>query len=172
MSILVRLAAGEDVPAIVGIRCRVWHDTYPNERHGITVEDIESLHFAAPRIYERWCRRVESPGLGHRTWVAERKGTVLGFLHAYDANGPWINSLDVDPPARRTGVGRALLEEALDHFGLGASVGLQVVAYNDRAIAFYRAMGFFPSGEAVPPVAPFPSGRPMPMLRMRRPPVM
>jgi hypothetical protein len=38
--ILVRPAVLEDVPAIVGVRYRSWLCAYPNERYGITAQDI------------------------------------------------------------------------------------------------------------------------------------
>ncbi len=169
--ILVRPAVLEDVPAIVGVRYRSWLCAYPNERYGITAQDIESLELDGPSSCGRWRRRVGGPRPGERTWVGERDGAVRGFLHAHDANGPWVNSFYVDPPAWRSGIGRALLATALEYFGPGASVGLQVVTYNDRAIAFYRAMGFVLSEEASPPAAPFPNGKLMPTVRMDRWPV-
>lgn len=167
----VRPAILEDVPAILAIRAirrAAWLAAYPSEAHGISVQDLEALLLTGAKSHGAWARRVETPSPGHRTWVAERDDAVRGFLYAHDANGPWINSFYVDPPAWRRGIGRALISAAFEHFGPGASIGLRVVAYNERAIAFYRVMGFVPSAEPSEPVEPTPPGKVMPTIRMNR----
>lgn len=58
--------------------------------------------------------------------------------------GFYIYGLKVEPTARRQGVARALVEAALAQAAeLGASqVELDVFAHNERALAFYAALGF------------------------------
>jgi hypothetical protein len=78
-------------------------------------------------------------------WLAELNGRVVGTVMAgYDGHRGWVYSLGVHPDARRSGVGRALLaeaERALIDLGC-PKVNLQVFSTNDRALAFWRSVGY------------------------------
>jgi ribosomal protein S18 acetylase RimI-like enzyme len=52
----------------------------------------------------------------------------------------WIGGLGVVPGARRTGIGRALMEAVLA--GAPADVSLEVIEQNERAIRLYTSLGF------------------------------
>jgi ribosomal protein S18 acetylase RimI-like enzyme len=52
----------------------------------------------------------------------------------------WIGGLGVVPGARRTGIGRALMEAVLA--GAPADVSLEVIEQNERAIPLYTSLGF------------------------------
>ena len=80
-------------------------------------------------------------------WLAEQGGAVMGTVMAgWDGHRGWIYSLGVDPGARRTGIGRALLEVAEARLAaLGCpKVNLQVLAGNEAAQAFWRRAGYAP----------------------------
>ncbi len=75
-----------------------------------------------------------------RVWVAERAGRVLGHAIAWVvADELHILDVCVDPGARRQGLGRALVEQLLEHPGPAL---LEVRAGNLPAIALYEGMGF------------------------------
>lgn len=84
---------------------------------------------------------------GQLAWVAvDASGTVVGELEAYDGReADWgrtthIDMLEVQPSFRRQGVGRALLDAAVDHAGTQRSE--MISANADRAAeAFYRRVG-------------------------------
>ena len=73
---------------------------------------------------------------GRELWVAERDGTLLGFLLL---EGEWINLVFVHPGRPARGVGAAFLDlvRALRPEGFGLRVHLA----NERARAFYRRQG-------------------------------
>lgn len=78
--------------------------------------------------------------------VAEAAGRFVGFAIGYlrrPALGG-VLTLDVDPRARRRGVGRVLFAELLARLeSAGASViRLEVDVRNEAAAAFYRSFGF------------------------------
>ncbi len=83
---------------------------------------------------------------GHHVVVAERKGRVIGFLVWREtAPGEYeILNLAVPPAERRLGVGRALLQEALER--CRGTVYLEVRASNAAAMAFYAGFGFVEAG--------------------------
>ena len=71
--------------------------------------------------------------------------TVTGTIMAgYDGHRGWLYALAVMPAHRRTGIAKALVEEALSRLrALGCTkVNLQVRSGNDAATAFWRSMGF------------------------------
>jgi ribosomal protein S18 acetylase RimI-like enzyme len=77
--------------------------------------------------------------------VLELEGRVQGSVMAgYDGHRGWVNYLAVDPAHRGRGLGAQLMAAAQDHLaGLGCpKVNLQVRAGNERAVAFYRHLGF------------------------------
>ncbi len=78
--------------------------------------------------------------------AADLRGRLAGFAIGY-LRRPTIGgvlTLDVDPDARRKGLGRALFEELLARLErAGASaVRLEVDVRNAGAVAFYRSFGF------------------------------
>jgi ribosomal protein S18 acetylase RimI-like enzyme len=78
-------------------------------------------------------------------FVAEIDGKVVGtVLGGYDGHRGWIYSLTVAPPARRLGIGTALVqhvEAELAKRGC-AKVNLQVLASNAATVAFYKKLGY------------------------------
>ena len=90
---------------------------------------------------------LESPAA--RLFVAEGDGGVLGFaVFQLAAGEASLYALNVDPAARRKGVGAALLAgalEALKAEGAGQCF-LEVRAANAPALALYRRLGFAAAG--------------------------
>ena len=109
-------------------------------RHA-TVEDlpaIDALQSGTPEA-AHW-----SPGsyLLFQTYVAERDGAVIGFICARLIRGvpAEINNLIVHPDHRRQGVGRHLLQTAIEHWN--DEVFLEVRESNTGAQELYRQLGF------------------------------
>ena len=77
---------------------------------------------------------AEGPG-------GEVQGTVMA---GYDGHRGWLYAVAVDPGLQGRGIGRALVEHACAELaGRGClKVNLQVRDGNERAAAFYEAIGF------------------------------
>ena len=94
-------------------------------------------------------------------WVLESTtGTLIGFLgFARDT----IEGLFIDPDQRQQGAGKALVAHAQS---LAAGpLAVDVNEQNVAAVQFYAALGFTEVGRS----ATDGSGRPFPILHMRRP---
>jgi ribosomal-protein-alanine N-acetyltransferase len=81
--------------------------------------------------------------------VAERDAEIVGYLVAREAAGTGeILNLAVDPPHRRCGIARALLEAGLTalRHRQADEVFLEVRVSNEAAQALYRGAGFLPVG--------------------------
>ncbi len=77
-------------------------------------------------------------GTTHEVWVAERSGSVLGYV-ALSGDGAWLDDLYVAPGHTGQGTGSTLLELAMSRRPQGFA--LWVFASNDGARRFYRAHG-------------------------------
>lgn len=77
--------------------------------------------------------------------IAERDGTVIGSCLVTDT-GPIaaIGPITVAPEAQNSGVGRQLMEHALDQATRRGFVGIRLVqaAYHCRSLSLYAALGF------------------------------
>ncbi|HTO55272.1 MAG TPA: GNAT family N-acetyltransferase [Myxococcota bacterium] len=85
--------------------------------------------------------------------LAERDGQAVGLVSATATGGTgYIGAMWLDPAARGTGLGRALLDAAcktLRDRGC-AKIALSVTETNGAAIALYRSAGFALTGEWKP----------------------
>ncbi|MGH8825547.1 MAG: GNAT family N-acetyltransferase [Jiangellaceae bacterium] len=91
------------------------------------------------------------PAEGHHVFAAEVDGEVVGHLWL-SGNSPnndvagqgWIYDVEVDPAYRGRGLGRELMQAALDQARtLGCtSLALNVFGGNDVAIRLYQSLGF------------------------------
>src|SRR4029079_18218949 len=109
-SVIVRAAVPADVAAMAALHVRAWRATYagllPDEFLAeLKVEEREA----------RWRQSVTAPEVAPAErviLVAERAGTVVGFVAAGHARGDdefglgEVYAINVDPPAWRQGAGR------------------------------------------------------------------
>jgi len=82
-------------------------------------------------------------------WVAEESGEVIGMVAERSAGGEAeILNLAVAPAARRRGLGRQLVESALEaaRAARAEHVFLEVRESNATARAFYAGLGFAEAG--------------------------
>ncbi|WP_017626073.1 GNAT family N-acetyltransferase [Nocardiopsis chromatogenes] len=102
-----------------------------------------------------WTRMEGDPD--RSVLVAERRGQIIGTLDlmvvaglTHDAQ-PWaiVDNVVVDPACRRSGVGRALMEDALDRAFRAGCFKVELLSHEGRegAQGFYRALGFDDSAQ-------------------------
>ncbi|MGH9890502.1 MAG: GNAT family N-acetyltransferase, partial [bacterium] len=102
--------------------------------------------------------------------VAEIDGSSAGMAYCrVDENDRSVGLLFamwVDPPCRRQGAGRALVEYALAWMrNLGAlTVELTVTGTNDEAVHLYTSMGFIDTGDR----EPLRDGSTLQVIKMKR----
>ena len=134
----VRDARESDLSRIVAI----YNEAIPGRRSTADTEPV-SVESRAP-----WFR--EHTPARRPLWVAEREGTVVGWLSFQDFYGrPAYGataelSVYVSAAAQRGGVGRHLLARALEHapaLGLTTLVGF-VFAHNTGSVSLFERHGF------------------------------
>jgi len=100
-------------------------------------------------LERRWSQLIAAGGVV----VAHAGGRAVGMTRfgadPDDATRGHVFSLYVDPGAEGAGVGRALLARAAEELAARGfrSATLWVFAANERALRFYRANGWEPTGE-------------------------
>ena len=108
---------------------------------------LQANRTVTPELIESWKHDLAQP-VPHRWWVAEQIGSfvgVVGIGPSRDLVDPQIGELDtiaVDPPCWRKGIGEALISLALQHLvsdGYREAILWTVEGY-ERGIAFYEAM--------------------------------
>jgi len=135
-AVLVRAATPQDAESCG----RVFYDAFESiaARHSFPVEP-GSPEFTRFKVGEM----LASPGFG--ALVAERAGEVLGSAFV-DERGviAGVGPVTVDPAVQDDGVGRILLEAALQRQRDRGAVGVRLVqtAYHYRSLALYAKLGF------------------------------
>lgn len=145
----IELATPDDAEVICDIRDEAWLDTYPNEEIGITVEDVrinakgQKGEFVPRRV--AWLKKkISAPDNNWVTYVGKDEDAIRGFVIAsIDGKGrKFVNSLYVKPDFQGKGLGKQLMQQALNWLGNEDDIYLEVTSYNEDAIRFYERFGF------------------------------
>lgn len=146
--VLIEPALPEDAEAICDIRDRARIKTYPNAELGITPEDVRinaqglNGEFVPRRVAHLKNRLAVANRPDGSTYVAKVGGKVVGFVDPSIEDGKRrIGALYVDPDFQNMGIGSMLIKQALAWHG-NNDIYLEVVAYNQNAINFYKNFGF------------------------------
>ena len=141
---IVKRASLEDVPSIATIHVRAWRRAYSNVIDPQFLRDL-SIEDRIPR-WRAILERNDS-----QTLVATVDGQVVGFVSYGECRDQdasiedgEIWALYVDPKVWRQGIGRALMQRAIQELrDLGSSKTLLwVFSRNLRGIGFYQSLGF------------------------------
>ncbi len=156
----IRRATAADAPAIAAVHTHSWQWAY----RGLLPDDfLDGLSGGlAERVvaHERYLAKESS---GERTWVAECEGRVAGFATAGPSRdrdaSPETGELwgiYLEPEAAGKGIGRALLDHAVDHMRSHRyrEATLWVLEGNVRARAFYEKAGWRADGVSRTEVRP------------------
>lgn len=144
----IRPATVDDATAMGGIAGRAWRLTYP----GIVPAPVLEAWIAGAEDNWRTALGTRPPDSPSRAWLAEREGTVLGYLTTSPAKDEWlppphgageVTNLYLEPEAIGSGVGRALYEHGVADLRERGFNPLVIWAFRDNARArrFYERMG-------------------------------
>jgi predicted N-acetyltransferase YhbS len=117
---------------------RIFYDAFESiaNAHNLPVEP-PSREFSLFKVSEMLAHD------GFASFVAEREGEVVGSAFVDErAAIAGIGPVMVAPSAQDDGVGRALMESALEHARDRAGVRLVQTAYHYRSLALYAKLGF------------------------------
>jgi ribosomal protein S18 acetylase RimI-like enzyme len=149
MDIKIRDAHVEDVEGIQDVFYQGWLNTYPNEAHGITHDDIEE-RFKDRHSEERLEKRRQDIRMrdpGRKIIVAKDDQKVVGFCRiSKTAEKNQVTAIYILPEYHGKGIGTLLWKEALSFFDATKDTFVSVATYNQNAIRFYSKLGFVDTG--------------------------
>lgn len=166
---VIRPAVPADAPAIARIHVEAWKVTYQGIMPAAILDALD-----ATEREDQWRRLLDARA--DSVLVAELKHELAGFCSlAGVVPDPdeelevetEIETLYLDPRRRRMGIGRLLVDAAIDSaIAKGhARVGLWCAELNTDATSFYRKIGFKPTGRRKTVVI---GGSPVEHVRFRR----
>ncbi len=153
-----------------------WMSTYPNENFGVTKTDIEDMlkNVLLPETiagHQKWLDNLPE---NKKVFVAKENGEVMGFCYVQkgdEGNPNKLLAIYVSEESQGKGVGTELWNTALSELNPLVDTEVQVVAYNDNAIQFYKRIGFIDEGKRILDDGDYrlKSGTVLPIACLRRP---
>lgn len=138
----MRLQDGE---AVHNLLMQLHQDTYKNEELGITREKLsERFERRTPdEREERLRERIASDN--NQAYVAtDESDKIIGMVapRIEEDGARRLGALYIKTEWHGSGLANELMQKAIDWHGSNNDIELHVVAYNERAKAFYRKWGF------------------------------
>jgi ribosomal protein S18 acetylase RimI-like enzyme len=149
--ITITKAQVDDTREIQMILYRIWLVTYPNKEAGITLEDIEERfreRLTEEAIEKRKQKFLENASQKEFFLVAKDGDTMVGVCGIWikeEYNQLW--AIYVLPEYQGKGIGRMFWNEVVRLFDPEKKIIVQVATYNEKAIGFYKKLGFVDNGK-------------------------
>lgn len=140
----------QDARGVTDVLYKAWLDTYPNEEHGISVEDVEekfknSFTEEALKKREEAIRNVKDNETRLTVKDHEKIIGIIQVVIKSDKNV--LGAIYILPEYQRMGLGSLLWEEARKHLDPEKKTSVVVASYNTKAINFYKKVGFMETGK-------------------------
>ena len=152
MEVKIEKAKVGDGEMLADVFYRTWLATYPNEKYGITVDDIED-RFAKRRAEmakvkeEDKDEKLKNPPPGSTTLVAWVENKIVGVCRiVVNDERNQLKAIYVLPEYQGKGIGKMFWQECEKYFNLEKDTYVEVAVYNDNARAFYEKIGFVDTG--------------------------
>ena len=139
----------EDARGTIEVQYKAWLTTYPNEKVGITVEDIENRYknaFTGERLEKRK-RIIENPEPNEKYIIAKDEDKVVGMCYGIvkeDRNQ--LQAIYILPEYQGKSIGTKLWNGILPFFDKSKDTYVEVADYNEKAVGFYGKLGFVDTG--------------------------
>lgn len=150
MQITIEREKEEDIVEIQELLQKTWLDTYPNEKVGITKEDIEERYKLrqTPEKREASIKRFRERPTNEHIFVARVNGKIVGCCAFIKLEGfDQLRMFYVLPEFQRKGVAMEMWKELEKMFVKGRKIIVQVADYNEKAIKYYEKLGFKDNGK-------------------------
>lgn len=149
--ILVTKAKPEDVRSIQELLYETWLETYPNSEAGITEEDIHTRfkeRMTDKVIKERQEKLRDNSSRNELFLVAKENDELVGVC-GVSAREEYneLQAIYVSPKHQRKGIGYMMWDEAKKYFNPEKKTIVHVADYNEKAISFYKKLGFVDTGK-------------------------
>ena len=133
----------------IEVQYKTWLATYPNQKLGITVDDIEYRNkdaFSGERLKKRE-KLITNPEPNEKYIIAKDENKVVGICYGIvkeDRNQ--LQAIYILPEYQGKGVGTKLWNEIILFLDRTKDIYVEVADYNEKAIGFYKKLGFVDTG--------------------------
>ncbi len=150
-NIIITTPKVEDVWGIQNVYHKSWLATYPNDKYGITVDDIE--HYFVDSFTEETLNKRRQAILNPdplskiKNFVAKDNDKVVGICRIEvlpERNQ--LKTIYLLPEYFGKGIGMKLWNEVKKYFDSKNDIYVELAEYNDGAKAFYKKLGFIDTG--------------------------
>jgi ribosomal protein S18 acetylase RimI-like enzyme len=139
----IRPVEQRDLEAVRNVLVTTWHDTYDRALGCVRVAEIVDDWHSVPNL------RAELDRLDHSFLLAEASGAIIATGSATRVDQTIaIERLYVQPQSQGRGLGAQLHARHIAAVGPAAKAVVEVLATNERAIAFYERHGFVRVGRS------------------------
>jgi ribosomal protein S18 acetylase RimI-like enzyme len=127
----------KDIPLISELAHIIWSQAFYEI---LTKEMLEDM---LEKIYSTEALKKEMLELGHQFWLVKTHEDYLGYASAYEKETTlWIKKIYLKPEAQGLGLGKALIQNAIQYFPQSKKISLYVNKDNENARHFYERQGF------------------------------
>jgi len=147
----IRQADVSDAERILHIRAIAHNEYYPNRKLEITSQAVVATETQMREPNKLALTDSIMDASRFLVEVYENGRGVFGYSIASKNDGHRIDYLHILRHSRKQGIGRELVENALDWLGDIEPVSLTVVPYNTPAKEFWESLGFIATGKDAPP---------------------
>ncbi len=142
-------AKPDDAEGIQNVFYNTWLATYPNEEHGVTLEDLKYRHrnMFIPENLE-WRRKLIEDLNENELFLVARTGEkIVGVSYfKIEEDKNMVQAMYILPEYQGKGIGKMFWAEAKKFFDPEKDIYVEVVEYNTNAINFYKSLGFEDTG--------------------------
>lgn len=154
MSIPVRKATEDDIPALIKLASDSFYVTYGPYNASHVLDDYVAKYFSDEQLHSEFNDQK------NHFYVSEHEGQLTGYMKLredslpecmLDGNPIEIERIYAHPQLKRRGIGSTLINAAVERAkSMGyTSVWLGVFQQNKPAVAFYEKQGFAIAGDAI-----------------------
>jgi ribosomal protein S18 acetylase RimI-like enzyme len=140
----------EDAIGSIEVQYQAWLATYPNEKVGVTIEDIKDRYkkaFEGERLEKRK-KLITHPEQNEKFIIAKEGEKVVGMCYGdIQEDKNQLRAIYILPEYHGQGIGTKLWEAILPLFDKNKDTYVEVADYNEKAINFYRKLGFVDTGK-------------------------
>ncbi len=142
MDIKILDAAPDDAEDIAYIQSQTWMDSYANPKSGISQKDIDDqVKEMNKQGFDRIVKKILEKN--SHNWIAKDGEKIIGFVATHIENNTGsLEALHVLPKYQGKGVGKLLMNTALEWLKDMDNITIDVVTYNTKAKKFYEKFGF------------------------------
>jgi len=142
---VISVAKPEDALGTIEVQYKTWLETYPNQKIGITREDVEDRYkdaFEGKKLEKR-IKVINEQRDTEKILVAKDGEKVVAYSYAVKSEEKnQLQAIYILPEYHRRGIGTNMWKQLKNFFNKENDVYVEVADYNEKAISFYKKIGF------------------------------